>query len=341
MGMLENMLEKLQSTLLQQVKEAVTPQPPALSSPLHLAGQASRDEDRPTRRTERQFREFRLSQPFTGVGPREAGCAFLMACDRHYEENRRHYGDADDEQRIVDVVGQLDGQAATWYNNLRASQPETVESWSSFSKQFEATFCLAKVMENKTQALFLVKMRDFPTVTEYSVEFQARAAGFAVTPGTGVMYREMFIAAFRLGLAKPLANKVDNDRIALHGATKEWPLLAEIMASASLLAPAPKAPEVHAAEVNAAGVGKSGGSVGGKVWQKVTAEEADRRGGCRFCREHEGDGKHRIWACKMFAKKFPHDVKYKLVKGVDRKELSQEEADAWLEKRKGKAAGKA
>lgn len=347
-GMLQGLLDEVKSSLVKEVKEAMTPGPQGLASPATIRGEGTRDrEETPVRRVERPYREFKVAQPFSGTGSRDAGRAFLNACDRHYEDNRRFYETADDGQRVTDIAGAFTGQAETWYNNLRASQPEVVETWSGFLEVFEAMFCAALGMENKTEALFAIKMKDYSTITEYNVEFNARAARFVVTAGTKAIYREMFIAAYRQGLNKALADKVHDNRMSMHGATTEWPNITDIMAAATALAPAPRAGDTHAAEVHAAevkgkaagGGGDKGRSGGDRGWNKATAEEADKRGGCRFCRECEGEKKHRIWSCETFARKFPGEVKWELLKAVEKGELAQEEADKRIAALKG-AAGK-
>ena len=150
----------------------------------------------------------------------------------------------------------------------------------------------------------------------------------------------MFIAAYRQGLNKALADKVHDNRMSMHGATNEWPSITDIMAAATAFAPAPRAGDAHTAEAHAAEVkGKAAGGGGDRGWNKATAEEADRKGGCRFCRECEGEKKHRIWACGAFARKFPGEVKWELLKAAEKGELAQEEADKRIAALKG-AAGK-
>ncbi len=211
-GMLQDLLDEVKSSLVKEVKEAITPGPQGLASPATIRGEGARErEEIPVRRVERPYREFKVAQPFSGTGSRDAGRAFLNACDRHYEDNRRFYETTDDRQRVTDIAGAFTGQAKTWYNNLRASQPEVVETWSGFLEVFEAMFCAALGMENKTEALFAIKMKDYSSITEYNVEFNARAARFVVTPGTQAIYRKMFIAAYRQGLNKALADKVHDN----------------------------------------------------------------------------------------------------------------------------------
>ena len=172
-GLLQSLLDEVKSSLVKEVKEAMTPGPQGLALPATIIGREREREEIPARRVERPYRGFRVAQPFLGTGSRDAGRAFLNACDWHYEDNWRFYKTAANGQCVTDIAGAFTGQAETWYNNLRASQPEVVETWSGFLEVFEAMFCTALGMENKTEALFAIKMKDYSSITEYNVEFNA------------------------------------------------------------------------------------------------------------------------------------------------------------------------
>jgi hypothetical protein len=216
--------------------------------------------------------------PFEGNNDPEGALAFMAALKRHVTDNAAYYPNPDD-ARIVNAAGaRLSGNALKWFDGLAVHDPTVLSSFSAFEAEFKSAFAASAGLVNHFSRLRAHKMGK-GTVETYTSGFNALIARLP-SAFRGKDASPFLCDAFRAGLPEHLASALETARVSRHGGNTEWPSVDLMQAAAADLSRSSL--PVRAARPFAPRVSSS-----------MTAQEADDKGGCRYCRALD----HRKWQC--------------------------------------------
>ncbi len=171
---------------------------------------------------------------------------FINDLERHYRLNPAFFASANDPRRVDEARTALVGPAALWFDNLSASSPALLSSYSSFLTEFRRVYLSAQGLDNPFDNLRSLRMTG--PMQEFVAEFNARLARCPPP-----VLEQSSISDFRRALPASLASELERSRVTRFGGRTEWPSLAEIQSAAAALASArrsiPPPPPVVAAAV--------------------------------------------------------------------------------------------
>lgn len=234
-------------------------------------------------------------EPSFGGNSSERALAYLAMLDRHYEANKSFFPDGEDDPRRVDQAQRcLTGAAASWFTSLVTNESPVLHSYLLFAEAFRSAFALAAPHVD-----YFERLRSLSMVGD---DFEAYANAFNATvvllpPSLACPFvTSVLVSQFRAGLPPYLREKLNDVRVHTCGGSAEWTSLSLAQSSAANLVRR-RAVVASVAGVSGSAVTVARAEVKGK--EKLSAREAEEKGGCRYCRELD----HQVGNCKELAAK--------------------------------------